>query len=159
MEFITYYNSPVGALRLTANDSKLTEVKYLSSKPTVKQLEDIKENAVLTETTTQLDEYFAGTLKTFGLPLHMEGTDFQIKVWQELTKIPYGETVTYQQLAVMCDSPKAARAVGNACNNNPIPIIVPCHRVIGADGKLAGYAGGLDKKDQLLGFEALTKSN
>jgi methylated-DNA-[protein]-cysteine S-methyltransferase len=127
----------------------------MKSKPNLKQIEGIKENQVLTQTIKQLDEYFKGTLKDFGLSLHLEGTDFQIKVWQELAKIPYGETITYRELANKIGSPKAVRAVGNANNKNPIPIIVPCHRVIGSNGKLVGYAGGIKRKDQLLGFESV----
>lgn len=101
----------------------------------------------------QLKEYFEGRRKTFDLPLNPKGTDFQKKVWQALCEIPYGETRTYKQIAEQCGNPKASRAVGMANNKNPIGIVIPCHRVIGANGALTGYAGGLDKKQKLLNLE------
>ena len=108
---------------------------------------------VLYETARQLDEYFAGRRKEFDLPLAPNGTVFQQNVWQALQKIPYGTTVSYKDIAVAIGNPQACRAVGMANHNNPIGIIVPCHRVIGANGKLTGYAGGLDKKQLLLDLE------
>lgn len=102
----------------------------------------------------QLDAYFAGRLRTFTVPLDVRGTEFQRRVWQGLRDIPYGETVSYGQLARQVGQPGAARAVGLANNRNRIPIIIPCHRVIGADGSLTGYGGGLDRKRQLLTLEA-----
>ncbi|MCE1189130.1 MAG: methylated-DNA--[protein]-cysteine S-methyltransferase [Ignavibacteria bacterium] len=101
----------------------------------------------------QLLEYFAGTRKTFDIPLDMEGTPFQKKVWKQLTRIPYGKTVSYKDVAVKIKQPEAVRAVGMANGANPVPIIVPCHRVINANGKLGGYSGGLDIKIQLLDME------
>ena len=101
----------------------------------------------------QLAEYFAGERQTFDLPLKLAGTPFQQRVWQELVRIPFGTTITYAQLAQRFGKPTASRAVGHANGRNPISIIVPCHRVIGADGKLAGYAGGVDKKQWLLAWE------
>ena len=94
----------------------------------------------------QLDEYFAGSRKEFDIPLKLYGTEFQIKVWKALEVIPYGETKSYKDIAICIDNPKGCRAVGLANNRNPIPIIIPCHRVIGANGKLVGYGGGIDKK-------------
>lgn len=101
----------------------------------------------------QLQEYFEGRRSSFDLPLAPEGTDFQKLVWEELLKIPYGESRTYSEIAVAIGRPKASRAVGNAINKNPIAIIIPCHRVIGKDGKLRGYAGGLELKEMLLRLE------
>lgn len=101
----------------------------------------------------QLQEYFEGSRSSFDLPLAPEGTDFQKLVWEELLKIPYGESRTYSEIAVAIGRPKASRAVGNAINKNPIAIIIPCHRVIGKDGKLRGYAGGLELKEMLLRLE------
>ena len=103
---------------------------------------------------TELTEYFAGQRKSFDLPLEPKGTAFQQSVWRALCEIPYGETVSYGQIAERIGNKKACRAVGMANNRNPIAIIIPCHRVIGAGGKLTGYAGGLDKKEFLLELEA-----
>ena len=110
-------------------------------------------NAIIEATMMQLDEYYEGKRTEFTLPLRAEGTPFQMKVWQALSTIPYGETRSYGQIAAQVDNPKGSRAVGMANNRNPISIIIPCHRVIGADGKLVGYGGGLDKKVWLLDFE------
>lgn len=101
----------------------------------------------------QLTEYERGARKVFDLPLHLEGTEFQKQVWNALLEIPYGETSTYQEIAIRIGKPKAVRAVGGACNRNPIGIIVPCHRVIGKNGSLTGYAGGLSYKELLLNHE------
>ncbi|MER7621986.1 methylated-DNA--[protein]-cysteine S-methyltransferase [Streptomyces sp. NPDC126503] len=108
------------------------------------------------EAVRQLDAYFAGDLTAFDLPLHLEGTPFQRRVWNELLRIPYGETRTYGQLAEALGAPTASRAVGLANGKNPVSIIVPCHRVIGAGGGLTGYGGGLDRKRRLLAFESGT---
>jgi methylated-DNA-[protein]-cysteine S-methyltransferase len=101
----------------------------------------------------QLAEYFAGTRQQFDVPLQLHGTPFQQQVWQELRRIPFGETITYAELAQRVGKPTGARAVGHANGRNPVSIIVPCHRVIGANGKLTGYAGGMDKKEWLLAWE------
>jgi methylated-DNA-[protein]-cysteine S-methyltransferase len=101
----------------------------------------------------QLDEYFKGTRRTFDLPLHIEGTDFQKHVWSALQRIPYGTTTTYAELADMIDNPKATRAVGQANYANPFAVVIPCHRVIGSDGSLVGYAAGLERKQKLLAME------
>lgn len=102
---------------------------------------------------TQLEEYFCGKRKKFDLPLDLNGTNFQMKVWKELSKIGYGKTLSYGEVSQKIDLPKGARAVGGANNKNPLPIIIPCHRVIQSDGKLGGYAGGLVLKQQLLDLE------
>ncbi len=112
------------------------------------------ENPVLGQTARQLDSYFAGELRYFDLPLRPEGTPFQLRVWEELRRIPYGETRSYREVARAIGSPEAVRAVGAANGQNPIPIVVPCHRVIGANGKLTGFGGGLDVKRLLLDLEA-----
>jgi methylated-DNA-[protein]-cysteine S-methyltransferase len=109
----------------------------------------------LGEAVRQLSEYFAGTRRTFHLPLRLQGTEFQQRVWRELTEIPYGETWSYGQLARRIGNPNASRAVGLANGRNPISILVPCHRVIGADGSLTGYGGGLERKQWLLAHEGL----
>jgi len=106
----------------------------------------------------QLAEYFAGDRQQFDLPLHFSGTDFQQRIWRELLKIPFGSTVSYTELASCAGQPYAARAAGHANGRNPISLIVPCHRVIGASGQLTGYAGGVDKKRWLLDFEASRRS-
>lgn len=108
---------------------------------------------VFQETARQLDEYFAGKRREFSVPIRTQGTDFQEKVWAALRKIPYGETRTYGQIAAQVGNPKAGRAVGGANHNNPIMILTPCHRVIGADGSLTGFGGGLDVKEALLALE------
>lgn len=105
------------------------------------------------EIAQQLDSYFAGKNKEFDLPFFATGTVFQLMVWEEVMKIPYGTTITYSELAAKIDKPKAARAVGRALHQNPIPILIPCHRVIGSDSCLKGYGGGLDKKEKLLNLE------
>ena len=112
-----------------------------------------QDTPVIKEAFRQLSEYFSGKRKTFNLPLLLKGTDFQKQVWQELLKIPFGETRSYKQIAEAIGNPKAVRAVGMANNKNPLLIVVPCHRVIGANGKLVGYAVGLDKKEYLLRLE------
>jgi len=112
-----------------------------------------RSDAMFAAVAEQLVAYFAGERRQFDVPLRPSGTSFQQRVWQELVKIPFGETITYAQLAQRVGKPTASRAVGNANGRNPISIIVPCHRVIGADGKLTGYAGGVDKKEWLLAWE------
>ena len=113
-----------------------------------------KGNALTDKTVLQLEEYFDGTRKTFDLPLAPLGTVFQQKIWEAMSSIPYGETKSYGYIAALAGNPKAARAAGGACNRNPIQIIIPCHRVIGSNGSLTGYASGLDMKQKLLEFES-----
>lgn len=108
---------------------------------------------LLQRTIQQLQEYFLGQRKEFDLPIILKGTNFQIKVWQELQKIPYGEVISYSELAERINCPKAIRAVGGACGKNPIPIIVPCHRVLGKNGNLTGFSGGINYKEKLLILE------
>lgn len=144
----TVYESPVGPLRLEARDGALVAL-HLNARPGPENLDD----PVLAEATTQLREYFAGTRTSFELPLQMHGNTFEQRVWAALRTIPYGETASYGEIAAQIDAPGAARAVGVANARNPIAIVVPCHRVIGANGKLVGFGGGLPMKRALLDLE------
>lgn len=153
-----YLASPVGQLKLVANAQALVAVLWENENPKRVRLAELLEEAqhpVLLETAKQLNEYFAGQRRQFDLPLDFEGTDFQQKVWQVLLSIPFGETRSYKQIAEQIGNPKAVRAVGAANGKNPISIIAPCHRVIGASGKLVGFAGGLENKDILLKIERI----
>lgn len=142
--------SPIGLYMIAASDKGITYVDRLTADQTVPVL---SETPLLLEAKRQLQEYFAGTRKDFDLPLDTQGTPFQEKVWAALRQIPYGKTVSYKDIAVAIDNPKAVRAVGGANNKNPISIITPCHRVIGSTGKLVGYGGGIDAKVYLLQLE------
>lgn len=146
-------DSPVGPLVLRAEGESLTAVSF-SDQP-VEVAAGVSPEPVLAETQRQLSAYFAGELETFDLPLAARGTQFQQRVWSELTRIPYGATASYGEIAARLGAGAgASRAVGLANGSNPIAIVVPCHRVIGSNGKLTGYAGGLDRKRYLLGLEA-----
>jgi methylated-DNA-[protein]-cysteine S-methyltransferase len=148
--------SPIGRLTLTSDGAALTGV-YMASpgKPPPRNTDWVMDptTAPLPEAARQLREYFAGERREFGLPLRFSGTDFQNRVWRQLTTIPFGETWSYGQLAKRLDNPNACRAVGLANGKNPIAIIVPCHRVIGADGSLTGFGGGIERKEWLLAHE------
>lgn len=144
-----YYESPIGLLLLEANEKALTHLHFVDEK----KLQNNLENDMLRHAAQQLDEYFIGKRKNFELDLSLSGTPFHVKVWNELKNIPYGTVISYKTLAVNIGNSKAVRAVGGANNKNPIPIIIPCHRVIGANGNLTGYAGGLEKKKWLLAHE------
>jgi methylated-DNA-[protein]-cysteine S-methyltransferase len=150
-DYATYTQSPLGVLQVKANDQGLTAINYYDDNPS----ESIgrPQQRVLTKTIAQLNEYFDGKRKSFDIPLVLKGTDFQQKVWRQLQEIPYGQTITYSELAARLGDPQKARAVAGANGLNPIPIIVPCHRVIGADNKLTGYSGGIEKKQFLLQLE------
>jgi methylated-DNA-[protein]-cysteine S-methyltransferase len=148
--FTTLHPSPVGDLLLrTDGDGRLTELYLRHDSPATTDgpFDAIRE---------QLDAYFAGELEDFDLTLAPHGTPFQMRVWDELTKIPFGETISYSELARRLGDPKLVRAVGLANGRNPISIVIPCHRVIGADGSLVGYGGGLERKKWLLEHEAVT---
>ena len=149
MEKIFFYETPVGKLCIGEEDGIIVRTTW--SKIPAEYI--LEETELILQCKMQLDEYFRGERKAFDLPLAPKGTDFQKKVWNALQKIPYGETKTYGEIAAAVGNPKAARAVGMANNKNPIGIIIPCHRVVGADGKLVGYAGGMDKKEWLLQLE------
>lgn len=152
--FYTTVDSPVGPLLLAGDVNALRGVSFESSKRTMPPPPDWKQNrAAFAEVIRQLKAYFRGELKEFDLPLAMDGTEFQLRVWNALRTIPYGETISYAQLAERIGNPKAVRAVGLANGSNPIPIIVPCHRVIGSNGSLTGFGGGLSTKKMLLELE------
>ncbi|MFV1991085.1 MAG: methylated-DNA--[protein]-cysteine S-methyltransferase [Acidimicrobiales bacterium] len=148
-------DSPLGILTLRASAHGLRAVLWGSTNSTDNDA-DPETSAVLDLTESQLGEYFAGDRRDFALPLDPKGTTFQLAAWEALKKIPYGETITYGEQATRLNNPKAMRAVGAANGANPIPIIVPCHRVIGADGSLTGFASGLDSKRWLHNHEAPT---
>lgn len=148
--------SPVGELKLVANGLRLAAILWENDKPNRVRLGPMTEghdNPILIRTARQLEEYFSGTRDCFDLELDFAGTDFQKKVWVALLTIPFGETRTYSQIAEQIGSPSAVRAVGAANGRNPISIVAPCHRVIGASGKLTGFAGGLEAKERLLTLE------
>jgi methylated-DNA-[protein]-cysteine S-methyltransferase len=151
----TRVDSPVGPLLLAADDEGLRLVEFESPKHPAKVGADWQEgsNAVIDATQLQLAEYFAGKRRGFDLPLSPQGTEFQRSVWWTLADIPYGETISYAQLASRVGKPSATRAVGAANGRNPLPIVLPCHRVIGADGSLTGFGGGLPTKQFLLSLE------
>jgi methylated-DNA-[protein]-cysteine S-methyltransferase len=138
-------------VRLVTSDSGLRAIDFDLSRPVEGSRYGI--HPIATEAVRQLRAYFAGQLRRFDLPLDMEGTDFQLRVWRELENIRYGETRSYLEIAEAIGAPRAVRAVGAANGANPIPIVVPCHRVIGASGKLVGYGGGLPLKKRLLQLE------
>jgi methylated-DNA-[protein]-cysteine S-methyltransferase len=151
----TRIDSPVGKLLLAADPQGLRLVSFESGKRAAPVQPQWKEdNAPFAEVIRQLQAYFSGELKHFDLPLAPEGTEFQLRVWNSLRTIPYGETISYAQLAQKIGNPQAVRAVGLANGSNPIPIIVPCHRVIGSDGGLTGFGGGLANKQKLLALES-----
>ena len=149
---ICFIDSPTGRLALEADGETLTGVRWASA---AERAPAEKPTPVLKEATRQLDRYFARKLKRFDLPLSTHGTDFQKRVWQMMVEIPYGETATYGGMAMALDS--GPRAVGMACGRNPIPIVVPCHRVLGSGGKEGGFSGGrgLPTKRQLLALEGV----
>lgn len=151
MRYGQYMETKIGRLYLAEEDGCLMRLDGGEAGP-----EDrLQATPLLDKAVRQLEEYFAGKRQRFSLPLHMQGTEFQKKVWQALTQIPYGETCTYGEIAKAVGSLGGARAVGGACNRNPIMIVVPCHRVIGADNKLVGFGGGLEMKEALLAHEGI----
>jgi methylated-DNA-[protein]-cysteine S-methyltransferase len=155
--FHTTFDSPVGPLLLMSDGTSLTGLHTDNDKhrPAV-QPDWVRDNSVapFAQTIAQLRAYFDGALTEFDLPLAPQGTEFQTTVWRELCNIPFGETISYAELARRIGRPTASRAVGHSNARNPISIIVPCHRVVGADNSLTGYAGGLDRKRALLAHEA-----
>ena len=153
--FYTTLESPVGPLLLAGDADALRLVGFESSKHAAPPQADWKQdNAPFAEVIRQLQAYFRGELREFDVPLALQGTEFQRRVWNALRGIPYGETISYLQLAERIGNPKAVRAVGLANGSNPIPIIVPCHRVIGSDGSLTGFGGGISTKKKLLELES-----
>ena len=150
MTYYYTYDTILGSVTFVEENGALV---VITTHPYHPKEEIYQETPVIKEAFRQLSEYFSGNRKTFNLPLLLKGTDFQKQVWQALLKIPFGETRSYKQIAEAIGNPKAVRAVGMANNKNPLLIVVPCHRVIGANGKLVGYAVGLDKKEYLLRLE------
>jgi methylated-DNA-[protein]-cysteine S-methyltransferase len=148
------YETEIGVITISEHDGKIVNLYFPSSCP--HGINDvIKESKVHKEAHAQLEAYFKGKLREFSLPIAPEGTEFQKSVWKALCDIPYGTTASYKEIAAVVNNPNAYRAVGNANNKNPIPIIIPCHRVIASDGKLAGYGGGISIKEKLLKFEGV----
>ena len=149
--------SPIGMLTLTSNGASLTQLLIASESDRDSEQVPPEADSVLAVAREQVDAYFDMRLTSFDLPLEPRGTDFQRRVWDSLRTIPFGETISYAELARRIDNPKAVRAVGAANGRNPLMIIVPCHRVIGADGSLTGFGGGIDRKRWLLDHEARTR--
>lgn len=153
--FYHYHNTSIGELLLAGDGNSLSLLGFPSGKMQRRHDEGwLQDKAPFIEVCSQLDAYFAGELKAFNLPLAPKGTDFQESVWQALTLIPFGQTWSYGQLAAYIGKPKASRAVGAANGVNPIPVIIPCHRVIGSSGKLTGFGGGIETKQFLLELES-----
>jgi methylated-DNA-[protein]-cysteine S-methyltransferase len=150
----TSMESPIGPLLLAGDERGLSLVYFVNGRRPKSPRTWLEDEKPFKEVVRQLQAYFEGKLKHFELPLVLEGTEFQLLVWRNLQKIPYGETVSYGQLAKRVGSPDAARAVGLANGSNPIPIIIPCHRVIGSNGDLTGFGGGLPIKKKLLALES-----
>ncbi len=153
--FYSFLDSPVGPLLLAGSDGRLRTIGFSSGAKTQGPQSDwVRRDAPFDAAKRQLDEYFDGVRQTFDLELAPVGTAFQMKVWQALAAIPYGETRTYGDIAAAIGNPRAAMAVGGANGSNPLPIVVPCHRVIGSDGSLTGFGGGLPTKRFLLDLES-----
>ena len=152
MGYIWYYETPIGRIGIAETDKAISHILF-DGDMSLQEYER-KETATIKETARQLKAYFKGQLKEFDVPLLLQGTPFQREAWRALIEIPYGQTCSYKDIAKKIGNPKAVRAVGMANNRNKIPIIIPCHRVIGANGKLVGYAGGLPVKEQLIELEA-----
>lgn len=154
---IRHLDSPIGVLTLVATDAGLTHVLFEGQQPSDVGLPDdlpeAAEHPMLAAAATQLGEYFAGRRREFEVTLDLRGTDFQKDAWRALAAVPYGETRSYRDQAEAIGRPGAFRAVGAANGRNPIPVILPCHRIVGADGSLTGFAGGLDTKRRLLNLE------
>jgi methylated-DNA-[protein]-cysteine S-methyltransferase len=144
----TYFKSPIGFIKIEGNEEVISSLEFVRRRNTI-----LKTPQCLKVYVRQLDEYFKGKRKIFSIKLNLEGTKFQVMVWKELQKIPYGKTVSYKYIAKSVGNGKAQRAIGNANNKNKVSIIVPCHRVIGSNGELTGYGGGLWRKKWLIEFE------
>lgn len=150
--------SPVGKLRLVASEKGLVAIGVRSNTAHVETSKNTSAQAILKKTKQQLDQYFAGKRTSFDVALDLVGTEFQVKAWRALCRIPFGKTISYGQQAANIKKPKAFRAVGSANGKNPIPIIVPCHRVVASDGSLGGYSLGLKMKKQLLALEGVSEA-
>ena len=151
-------SSPVGKLTLVASKNGLVAIDVRNNAKQVVTAKDASAQAILIKTKKQLEQYFAGKRTSFDVALDLVGTEFQVKAWRALCRIPFGKTITYGQQASNIKKPKAFRAVGSANGKNPIPIIVPCHRVVASDGSLGGYSLGLKMKKQLLALEGVSEA-
>lgn len=147
-KYYGYYNSPIGILEIITSEDAITSAMFVDEAK-----ENTEDTEILCEVIKQFDEYFKGIRKDFDIKCEVEGTEFQKRAWKALTEIPYGETWSYKQQAIQIGNEKATRAVGNANSKNLISIIIPCHRVIGSNKSLTGYAGGLNRKQWLLDHE------
>ncbi|MBR1907402.1 methylated-DNA--[bacterium] len=139
-----YYNSPIGTIEITSENNNIISIIFTDKKISSSDNSNV---------TKQFDEYFKGKRKNFDLKIKPKGTEFRQKVWRELTKIPYGQTKTYKEIAEAIGCKNAQRAVGQACNKNPLAIVIPCHRILSKSNSLTGYAFGIDKKEYLLNLE------
>ncbi len=146
-----YYNSTIGNIEIKANENSIISIKFVDFKNTGK----IYENRIISKIIEDIDKYFRGELKEFKIEYELNGTDFQKSVWQSLSTIPYGKRVSYEEIAEIIGNKKAVRAVASAIGKNNLLILIPCHRVIGKNGKIRGYSGGIDKKIELLNLEKL----
>lgn len=151
MKYIYFYQTKIGRIGIVENDAAVTNVYFPNE--IIPSGMDEKETELIKKAGEEINEYFSGKRSNFDIPLAPEGTEFQKSVWNVLKKIPYGKTFSYKQVAEAVGNPKASRVVGMANNRNPIPLFIPCHRVIGSNGKLIGFAGGLDLKESLLKME------
>ena len=152
MKSIFYYETIIGEIGIADNGKGITNI-YIKNKLKIEKDIEIRETKLIKEAANQLNEYFSGERINFSISLDPEGTEFQHKVWNELIEIPYGETRTYKEIAEKIGNSKAARAIGMANNKNPILMMIPCHRVVGKNKSLVGYAGGLEMKERLLEIE------
>lgn len=157
-KYVTYYDSPIGKIRITADETSITTLYFMLDMDGI-ELEQTERNEILEKCVLQLDLYFRGELRVFDLSLNPAGTEFQKKVWNEILKIPFGKTKTYLEISKLLGNEKSIRAVARANGENKIAIIIPCHRVIGSDKSLTGYAGGIWRKKWLLDHEAAVVSN
>ena len=158
--FYKIMKSPVGNLKLIASDEGLSAILWENddlSRVRVKPDIQDSNHKILKQAEIEINEYFRGIRTSFSIPMTPKGTDFQLRVWEELKNIPYGKTISYGELAKRIGNPKASRAVGAANGKNPLSIIIPCHRVIGSSGKLTGFAGGIKVKSQLLSIEKMER--
>ena len=154
MEYSFYYETIIGRIRISEDGTGITKlILQCEANEVIPSEETLCETELIKRAAGQLIEYLEGTRTEFTVPLHLKGTKFQVKVWEALITIPYGETRSYKQIAEAIQSPRACRAVGMANHNNPVLLMVPCHRVIGADGSLTGFGAGLDVKKSLLDIE------
>lgn len=155
------FETPLGPMFAIATDGKITRLDFTNAKYAPRIADDAKEDPadpLLAKCATQIQEYFSGKRDTFDLPVAAQGTEFQERVWREIAKVRFGKTITYSELAKRAGAEGSARAAGAATGRNPIAVAIPCHRIVGADGSLTGYAGGLDRKTRLLEIEGVLKN-